>query len=104
VVGLTVDEGLRQYSVQFMLMQALGMSTAMVVWMRNRGHAWRACSEMAAAMVVPAIPLVFLRLTHVISGPVCGFYCAASVVAMVLVMFYRRAEYGGPPDVALDPE
>jgi len=103
-VGLTVDEGLRQYPVQFVLVQAFGMTVAMVVWMRHRGHAWGTCSEMAAAMVVPAIPLVGLRLAHVINGSVCGLYCAASFLAMVLVMFYRRGEYSAPSAVAPHPE
>jgi hypothetical protein len=90
--------------VQFVLVEAFGMTVAMVVWMRYRGHAWRGCSEMAAAMVVPAIPLVGLRLTHVINGPVCGFYCAASFLSMILVMFYRRGEYSGPSAMAPHPE
>ena len=99
-VGTTVDEGLRQYPAQFVLVQVFGMTVAMVAWMRCRGHGWRSCSEMAAAMVAPAIPLICLRLTDVISGPVCGLYCAASVLAMVLVMYYRRSEYGGISTVA----
>ena len=94
-VGMTVDEALRRYAVLFVLVQAFGMTVAMVAWMRHRGHAWRSCSEMAAAMVVPAIPLICLRLLEVISGPICGLYCVLTVVAMVLVMLYRPDEYGG---------
>jgi hypothetical protein len=49
---------------------------------------------MGAAMVAPAIPLILLRLVGTISGSICGAYCAFSVVAMVLLMVYRRSDYG----------
>jgi hypothetical protein len=99
-LGMTVDAALRRYPVFFVLVQAFGMTVAMVAWMRYRGHAWRSCYEMGAAMVVPAIPLICLRLADVISGPICGFYCAFSILAMVLVLLYRRSEYGGVSAVA----
>jgi hypothetical protein len=95
VVGMKLDEALRRYPVPFTLVMAFSMTVPMVAWMRHRGHAWRNCSEMAAAMVVPAIPLICLRLAHVITGPVCGLYCASTILAMVVVMLYRRSEYGG---------
>ena len=94
-VGVTVDEALRQHAVLFVVVQAFGMTVAMVAWMRYRGQEWRSCSEMAAAMVVPAIALICLRLLDVISGPICGVYCVSTVVAMVLVMLNRRSDYGG---------
>jgi hypothetical protein len=94
-VGITVEEAIRDYPVPFVLVMAFSMTVPMVAWMRYRGHAWRSCSEMGAAMVVPAIPLICLRLADVISGPICGFYCLLSIVAMVFVMLYRRREYSG---------
>jgi len=94
-LGMTVDEALRRHAVVFVLVQAFGMTVAMVAWMRHRGHTRRSISEMAAAMVVPAIPLICLRLLDVISGPICSLYCVSTVAAMVLVMLYRRSEYGG---------
>jgi hypothetical protein len=90
---MTLDEGLRRHAVPFTLVMAFSMTVPMVAWMRHRGHAWRICTEMAAAMVLPAVPLIGLRVAHVISGPICGSYCALSVVAMVLIMLYRRSEY-----------
>jgi hypothetical protein len=81
--------------VLFVLVQAFGMTVPMIAWMRHRHHAWRGCAEMAAAMVAPAIPLVLLRVVHVITGPICGLYCVATVAAMVLLMLYRRREYSG---------
>lgn len=99
-VGMTLDDALRRHAVLFVVVQAFGMTVAMLGWMRHRGHAWRSCSEMAAAMVVPAIPLISLRLLGVISGPICGVYCGLTIVAMVLVMLYRRSDYGGYAVVA----
>jgi len=93
--GVTLDEGLRRHPVLFVVVQAFGMTLAMVVWMRHRGHAWQGCCEMAAAMIVPAIPLICLRSLGVVSGSICGFYCLLTVGAMVLVMLYRRSDYGG---------
>jgi hypothetical protein len=98
-VGMTVDEALRQHAVLFVVVQAFGMTVAMVAWMRHRGQAWRSCSEMAAAMVVPAVALICLRLLDVISGPICSVYCLSTVVAMVLVMLYRRSSYAGDAPV-----
>lgn len=94
-VGMTADQALRRHAVLFVVVQAFGMTAAMVAWMRHRGHAWRSCSEMGAAMVAPALPLILLRLLGTISGPICGTYCALSVLAMVLLMLYRRSDYGG---------
>lgn len=98
-VGLTVDEALRRHAALFVLAQAFGMTVAMVVWMRHRGHGRRTCSEMAAAMVVPALVLIALRTLDVISGPICGVYCMSTLAAMVLVMLSRPSEYGrwAPP-------
>jgi flagellar biosynthetic protein FliP len=100
VVGMTAAEAMRQHAVLFVVFQAVGMTVVMVAWMRYRGHAWRGCGEMAAAMVIPAVPLIGLRVAGVISGPICGAYCALTLVAMVLVMLYRRSDYGGKAMVA----
>jgi hypothetical protein len=94
-VGMTAAEAMRQHAVLFVVLQALGMTGAMVAWMRHRSHGWRSCSEMGAAMVIPAIPLICLRLVGTIGGPICGTYCALSIAAMVLVMVYRRSDYSG---------
>ena len=41
-----------------------------------------------------AVPLICLRLLDIISGPICGVYCFTTIVAMVVFMLYRRADYG----------
>jgi hypothetical protein len=78
---------------------AFSMTVPMVAWMRHRGHARDRSLEMGAAMVVPAIPLICLRLADVV-GPICGPYCLLSVLAMVGVMVYRRSEYSGGSAIA----
>jgi hypothetical protein len=100
-VGMTAAEGMRKHAVLFVVLQALGMTVAMVAWMRHRRHSWRSSSEMAAAMVVPAVPLICLRLLDVISGPICGLYCLATIVAMAIVMLYRRSDYGATATTAV---
>ena len=93
-VGMTAAEAMREHAVLFVVLQASGMTLAMVTWMRHRRHTWRSSSEMAAAMVIPAVPLICLRLLDVISGPICGVYCFTTIVAMVVLMLYRRGDYG----------
>ena len=92
-VGTTAAEAMREHAVLFVVLQAFGMTVAMVAWMRQRRHTWRSSSEMAVAMVIPAVPLICLRLLDVISGPICGVYCFTTIVAMVVVMRYRRTDY-----------
>jgi hypothetical protein len=70
------------------------MTMAMVTWMRHRGHNWRSSAEMGAAMIIPAVPLISLRVVGVIGGPICGVYCFATIVAMVVLTLYRRNDYG----------
>jgi flagellar biosynthetic protein FliP len=94
-VGIPVDDALRRYPVWFMLAMAFSMSAPMIAWMRFRGHPLQRCTEMAAAMWAPVIPLAALRLSDAVTGAVCGFYCLASTAAMVLVMLYRRHDYAG---------
>lgn len=93
-VGMTAAEAMREHAVLFVVLQAVGMTTTMVAWMRHRRNSWRSSSEMALVMVVPAVPLICLRLLDVVSGPICGLYCFATIVAMVAVMLYRRSDYG----------
>jgi hypothetical protein len=100
-VGMTAADAMREHAVLFVVLQASGMTLAMVAWMRHRRHTWRSSSEMAAAMVIPAVPLICLRLLDVISGPICGVYCGVTIVAMVIVMLYRRSDYGVAAGVAV---
>jgi hypothetical protein len=94
VTGLkTWDEVTVQYPTQVLLAMAAGMSIPMVAWMLYRGMGRRNASEMAAAMVLPVIPFLCLVWFHVGKGAQCGGYCVATIVAMLVLMRYRRSTY-----------
>jgi hypothetical protein len=76
---------------------AFNMSLPMVAWMRYRGHSWDRAMEMAAAMFVPALPLLVLFWLGVVpSGAVLPGQMVLMLPAMVLVMLYRLDEYSSP--------
>jgi len=93
VVGMTFEQAIVRHPSLILFVMAVSMTVPMVGWMRYRGHAWRACFEMAAAMIVPMIPFLLLVLFDVTKSALCGAYCALTVPAMLAVMFYRRTEY-----------
>lgn len=97
VTGLkTWDQVTVQYPNQALLAMAAGMSIPMVAWMLLRGMGWRNSAEMAAAMVLPVLPFLCLVWFHVGKGAQCGGYCAATIVAMLALMRYRRSQYSMP--------
>ena len=94
VVGLkTWEEVTTQYGTQALIAMAVGMTVPMAAWMLHRGMGWKKTYEMAAVMVVPVIPFLCLVWFGVTKSAQCGPYCAVSIVAMLALMFYRRAEY-----------
>jgi Na+/melibiose symporter-like transporter len=95
IVNMNVAEALRQHALLFVVVQAFGMTLAMIGWMKMCGHVWRSCFEMGVAMIAPAIPLIALRASGLISGSVCGVYCVFTFAAMLLVMLHRRRDYDG---------
>ena len=76
---------------------AVWMTLPMVAWMRFRGHGWRACNEMAAAMLVPAGAALALLWTGVVADgdTLVMFEHTAMFPAMLVVMLLRRDEYVG---------
>ena len=103
VLGLPVEAGLRAIgssssdlqveapAVLFIGM-ALTMTVPMVAWMRFRGHGWRPCLEMAAAMLAPT--LAAIALLGVVDFHVLMVWeHVAMLVAMLAVMLARPAEY-----------
>jgi hypothetical protein len=98
VTGLSsTDQAGRLYPVQSVLGMALSMTVPMVAWMLFRGHGWRNSAEMAAAMLVPAIPFIILCSVHVLAGSTAvGVYMVVSTLAMLGLMVYRRAVYSMP--------
>jgi hypothetical protein len=93
-VGLkTWDEVTTQYGTQALVVMAVGMTVPMVAWMLYRGMGRKNSYEMAAVMVIPVIPFLCLVWFDVTKSAQCGPYCAVTVLAMLALMFYRRAEY-----------
>jgi hypothetical protein len=98
VTGLssTAQAG-RLYPWQSVLGMAVSMTVPMVAWMLLRGHGRRNSAEMAAAMLVPAIPFIILCALHVLAGSTAnGIYMVVSTLAMLGLMACRRAVYSMP--------
>jgi hypothetical protein len=94
--GMPRVEVLNQFAVLICLVMAVGMTAPMVAWMRFRGMAWRPTLEMAAAMVLPLVPIFALLALQVIPGArACGLYCAVMIPAMVVPMLFRLDLYTG---------
>ena len=97
ITGLSsYSQGLRLDPVPSVSAMAISMALPMAAWMVFRGHGWRNSAEMAAAMIVPAIPFVILAGLDVISGTACRAYMPLSIVAMIGLMVYRRKVYSMP--------
>ena len=93
VYGSGDGEALRRHDPVWAIVMAFGMTVPMVAWMLYRGHSRRGAGEMAVVMIAPVLPLVALKLSHVISGPVAGSYMCVSTFAMVALMVHRRGQY-----------
>jgi cytochrome bd-type quinol oxidase subunit 2 len=94
IVGLkTWDEVTTQYPTQALLAMAVGMTVPMVAWMLFRGMGRKNSYEMAVAMVLPVIPFLCFVWFGLTKSAQCGAYCALTVVAMLVLMRYRRSEY-----------
>jgi flagellar biosynthetic protein FliP len=76
---------------------ALWMTVPMVAWMRIRGHGWRVCNEMAAAMLVPAAAALALLATGVVTDShlLVMLEHIVMIPAMLVAMLLRRDEYTG---------
>jgi hypothetical protein len=94
VVGLASwDEITSVYPTRALVAMTVGMTAPMVGWMLYRRMGVRNSYEMALAMVLPVIPFLCLVWFNVTNSAQCGGYCASTVVAMLLLMRYRRSEY-----------
>ena len=76
---------------------AIWMTVPMVAWMRFRGHRWRACNEMAAAMLGPAVVALAMLGSGVVTDgdALVMFEHTVMFPAMLGVMLLRRDEYAG---------
>ncbi len=93
VYGSASSGAVRQHDVAWTLLMALAMTAPMIAVRLYRGHSARSAGEMAVAMIAPALPLVGLKVGHVVGGPVAGLYMCVSMVAMIALILYRRREY-----------
>jgi hypothetical protein len=94
VVGLASwNEITSVYPTQALVAMAAGMTAPMIGWMLYRRMGVRNSYEMALAMVLPVIPFLCLVWFNVTESAQCGGYCASTIVAMLLLMRYRRSEY-----------
>jgi hypothetical protein len=62
-----------------------------------RGHAWRLCTEMAAAMLIPAAAMLGLLRAGLVTdgGTLMLLEHAVMLPAMLAAMLLRRDEYSG---------
>jgi hypothetical protein len=72
---------------------AAGMSIPVVAWMLYRGMGRRNAYQMAAAIVLPVLPFLGLVWSGVTTSAVCWGYRATAVVAVLVLMRYRRSRY-----------
>jgi hypothetical protein len=76
---------------------SLAMTVPMVAWMRIRGHAWRLCTEMAAAMLVATAAMLGVLWGGLATdgGTLMLLLHAVMLPGMLAAMLLRRDEYGG---------
>lgn len=93
--GLVVD--LPDRTAVELVEMALWMTAPMVAWMRIRGHGWRVCNEMAAAMLLPAAAALALLGTGAVTDGHTLVMLEHTVMfpAMLGAMLLRRDEYTG---------
>jgi hypothetical protein len=95
--GIDVSNWDHDLPALFLFAMAFTMTVPMVGWMRYRGHGWRACAEMSAAMFLPTLVVVGM-LTAGVGGDVHSLMAIQHVAmfpAMFVAMLLRREEYGG---------
>ena len=76
-------------------MMGAAMTVPMVAWMRYRGHGWRPCAEMSAAMIVPTVAALVLLVTGVVTSEMTLMTIehVAMFPLMLVAMLARRDEY-----------
>ena len=75
-----------------LLGMAVTMTVPMVGWMRHRGHGWRPCNEMSAAMFLPTFVAIALLGVFEFDG-LMMFEHVAMLVFMLFAMLLRPSEY-----------
>jgi hypothetical protein len=83
-------EAPREHAPVWLRVMVFDMSAPVIAWMLHRSHSRRSAAEMAAAVIVPAVPLVALQLSHAVRGTLGGPYTLVSMIALIV---YRLSEY-----------
>jgi flagellar biosynthetic protein FliP len=80
-----------------LLLMAFSMTVPMVGWMRHRGHAWRPCADMSAAMLGPTLAVIALLAAGLVTdvGILMTVEHVVMLPSMLAVMLLRRDEYSG---------
>jgi hypothetical protein len=93
LVGLSLHDS----DVLMITGMAATMTAPMVAWMRFRGHAWPACADMIAAMVVPTVGVLALLWSGLVAdlGTLLVIEHLAMLPSMLVAMLRRRDEYTG---------
>jgi len=86
--------GLLDHPEAMTMVMATDMTVAMTAWMRFRGHTWRPCVEMGAAMYLPFLVLFVPMWLGLISADAVYLWGhVLMLVAMAGVMAIRPDEY-----------
>jgi hypothetical protein len=99
ILGFPIGMGMDALGADSDAWMVLGMATSMTVpmvgWMLYRGHGWRANTEMSASMFVPALAIVGVLTTGVLTdiGVLMVAEHVVMLVAMAGVMLLRPDEY-----------
>jgi hypothetical protein len=92
-----VGMSLHDTDVLMISAMAATMTAPMVAWMRYRGHAWTACADMSAAMLVPTLGVLALLWSGLVAelGTLLVIEHVAMLPSMLVAMLLRRDEYAG---------
>jgi hypothetical protein len=94
--GTGFDEAWHEHTELASFAMAFNMTLPMVALMRYRGHRWERGGEMAAAMFLPALPLLALLWLGLMSAHwVLPLQMVLMLPSMILAMLYRADEYAG---------
>jgi flagellar biosynthetic protein FliP len=95
--GTGFDDAWHQHTELAAFAMAFNMTLPMVLLMLYRGHTWERGGEMAAAMFLPALPLLVLLWLGLISAHwVLPIQMVLMLPSMIVAMLYRVAEYSHP--------
>jgi hypothetical protein len=94
--GTGFDDAWHEHTELAAFAMAFNMTLPMVAWMRYRGHSWERGGEMAAAMFLPALPLLALLWLGLMPAHwVLPLQMVLMLPSMILAMLYRVDEYAG---------